>query len=209
MSSLKTLVFKIDPKRPDKKIVSKSAKAVRAGRLVVFPTETVYGIAANMLKKKTIYRLYRIKKRPDNKPFTVHISSPGMIKKMRCDITKEARMLMKKFWPGPLTIILRSIDDRKIGFRMPANKVAHELISKAAVPVVAPSANISGKKPPRNAWRVIESLDGKIDIILDAGKTSIGIESTVVDATSSPVKILRDGAIKREDIFMVLRSVHG
>ena len=209
MSSLRTLVFKIDPNRPDKKIISRSARAVRAGGLVVFPTETVYGIAANMRNKKTIYRLYRVKKRPDTKPFTVHISSPGMIRKMRCDITKEAKALMKKFWPGPLTIILRGKDDVKIGFRMPANKVALELISKAGIPVVAPSANINGKKPPCNAWRVIEYLDGKVDIILDAGRTRIGVESTVVDASSSPVKILRDGAIKREEIFRVLRSVHG
>ncbi|MDD5496095.1 MAG: L-threonylcarbamoyladenylate synthase [Candidatus Omnitrophica bacterium] len=187
----KTLVLK-----PDRKNIAYCAKVIKAGGLVAFPTETVYGIAANLSSSEAIRRLYKVKNRPRSKPFTVHITSLATIKKMGCAAGKEVRPVLKRFWPGPLTVILKSKRGKRIGFRMPANKVAIELIRAAAVPVVAPSANLSGRLPPISAKDVLRQLDGKIDVLLDAGRTKVGVESTVLDLTVKPPKILRKGAIK-------------
>jgi L-threonylcarbamoyladenylate synthase len=197
---LKTCVVKIDPKRPDKDLIDPAAKAIREGNLVAFPTETVYGIAANFFDEKAIKNLYRLKQRSRSKPFTIHIADIKTIDSLGCFVTKEALRLISKFWPGPLTIILKSKTDRTLGFRIPANKIALDLIRSAGVPIVAPSANISGDKPPTSAGEVLKDLDGKIDMLLDGGRTDIGIESTVVDLTVTPPKVLREGAIKKEEI---------
>lgn len=208
MRSLKneTLVLKIDPDKPDKRLIAYCAAVVQKGGIVAFPTETVYGLAANLLKKKTLDRLYRAKKRPRSKPFTVHIADTAVIKKMGCDIDRAAKALIARFWPGPLTIILRSKSGKNIGFRMPANKIALELIRRAGVPVVAPSANASGARPPKNAGGVLKTLDGKIDLVLDGGSTKIGVESTVIDLTARPFRILRRGAVKAKDILCAVDS---
>ena len=207
MHSLKrTVVLKVDPERPDKKAIAEAAKGLRSGALVAFPTETVYGLGANLLDKKAIARLYKVKERPRDKPFTVHIDNASCIKNLGCEITREAKDLMDKYWPGPLTIILNCKNGQKIGFRMPDNKVALSLIKASGVPVVAPSANISGKVPPTSAADVLRQLDGEIDILLDAGPTDVGVESTVIDMAVMPPKILREGAIKKEEL---LGTVYG
>ena len=202
----RTVVLKLDPECPDTKLIARAAKMLQSGGLVAFPTETVYGLGANLLDKKAITRLYRVKQRPKGKPFTVHIEDASLIKRLGCEITKEAKALIDKYWPGPLTIILNCEDGRKIGFRMPANKAALELIRQAKIPVVAPSANISGEVPPTSAEAVLEQLDGRIDILLDAGPTEIGVESTVIDMSVTPPKILREGAIGRQAIMNTINS---
>jgi L-threonylcarbamoyladenylate synthase len=206
MSSLKnTVVLKVDPARPERKAILAAAKIIRLGGLVAFPTETVYGLAANCADKKAMARLCRVKKRPEGKPFTVHISGSAIIRKMGCRVTGEAKALMDKYWPGPLTLVLPAKGGKKIGFRMPANKVALELIKISRVPVAAPSANLSGSRPPVKASDVLKELDGKIDMLIDAGKTDVGVESTVIDMTVKPFKVLREGAIKEKAIR---RAVH-
>ena len=197
---MKVSVIKIDPANPDKKKIAIAAKVVREGGLVVFPTETVYGIAANLLDGKAVERLYRVKARPEGKPFTVHISDLKMIRDMGCVITGTAEKLMAEFWPGPLTIILKSHKGEKIGFRMPADKTALELIRASGVPVVAPSANLSGRSAPTTAEEAMADLEGKIDIVIDGGRTEVGLESTVVDLTVNPFKVLRAGAIKEDEL---------
>ncbi|MDP2913418.1 MAG: L-threonylcarbamoyladenylate synthase [Candidatus Omnitrophota bacterium] len=205
MSSLKkTLVIKLDPKDPDKRALAYCAKEIREGRLVAFPTETVYGIAANLLDKKAIARLYKVKKRPRRKPFTVHIARVSAMARMGCKVTREAKRLIDKFWPGPLTIILRSRSGAKIGFRMPSNRIASELIRISKVPIVAPSANISGSRAPARPEDVLRGLRSKIDLLIDGGRTDEGIESTVVDLTVTPPKVLREGAISRRELFASL-----
>ena len=199
-----TLIFKIDPERIDKKIILYGARIIRAGGLVAFPTETVYGLAANLLNKDAVKDLYRVKRRARNKPIAVHIAGPGIIRKMGCRITKDAAALIKKFWPGPLTVILKSKKGANIGFRMPAHNAALALIKKSGVPVVAPSANLSGHASAKSADDVLRQLKGKIDVILDGGRTKIGVESTVIDLTKRPPKFLREGAIKRKDILKAL-----
>jgi L-threonylcarbamoyladenylate synthase len=203
---LKVSVIKIDPANPDKDIIAVAAKVIREGGLVVFPTETVYGIAANLLDEKAMERLHRVKARPEGKPFTVHISDLEMIRDMGCAITGAAEKLMAEFWPGPLTIILRSRKTEKIGFRMPAGKAALELIRASGVPVVAPSANLSGKPAPVTAEEAMADLEGKVDMVIDGGRTNIGVESTVIDLTVSPPEILREGAIKSKDILKFIAT---
>lgn len=196
----KACVVKIDPKDPDHSAISKAAEAVRNGSLVIFPTETVYGIAANLLNDKAIESLYKVKGRPAGKPFTVHIADISMVEKMRCKMPEAALKLAKKFWPGPLTLVLKSEDGNTVGFRMPANAIALELIKLSGVPVVAPSANLSGSPAPTSAEEAAKDLSQKVDMILDGGKTHVGVESTVVDMTVSPPKVLREGAIRREEL---------
>jgi L-threonylcarbamoyladenylate synthase len=203
---IKTTVFKVDPANPDAAAIAAGARAIRSGGLVAFPTETVYGLAANLSDPKAVERLYEAKKRFRGKPFTVHIADVKTIRAMGCAITRKAKAAMDRFWPGPLTIILKSKDGRKIGFRMPANRVALELISASEVPVAAPSANISGRKPPTNARSVLKDLDGLIDVLIDSGPTEVGIESTVADLTVDPPVILREGAIKRAALIRALKG---
>jgi len=202
----KTKVIKVDAHSPDEKTIEFAATLLRDGGLVAFPTETVYGLGVNLENEKAVKKLYEVKNRPLDKPFTVHISSLDMIEKMDCEISPLADQLIKKFWPGPLTIILKS-DKGKFAFRMPKNTVAKELISKSSVPVAAPSANLSGEKPPSEVSTILKEFDGKIDLILDAGKTEFGKESTIVDTTITPYKILRIGAVEKAEIDQVFSEV--
>ena len=200
-----TPVLKIDPSRPNIRAISFAAKVMRDGGLVAFPTETVYGLGANLLDKRAIANLYKVKDRPGGKPFTVHIAALHTIRHMGCHLTKEGVTLAKKFWPGPLTMVLKAKDGRKIGFRMPDHKVALKLIKLSRVPVVAPSANLSGHPAPKSAREVLKDLGGRIDLLLDSGRASVGVESTVVDLTVTPPRILRRGAIKGREINKVIK----
>ncbi|MBN2453176.1 MAG: threonylcarbamoyl-AMP synthase [Candidatus Omnitrophica bacterium] len=205
MSVSKTLVIRVDPEDPDEDIISYAATAVRSGGIVAFPTETVYGLAVNLSDKRAVERLYGIKKRIRGKPLTVHIADKESINKMGCRITKRADRLIGRFWPGPLTIILASRRGGKVGFRMPANRVALELIKAAGVPVGAPSANLSGRAPATRASQVLKYLDGRIDMLLDAGPSAVGKESTVVDISSDPPVILREAAVAAGKILKEVR----
>lgn len=197
----KTLILKVDPGAPDKKAISQAADILKKGGLVAFPTETIYGLAVNAKNKKAVERLYEVKKRPRNKPFTVQVLDINAVEDMcGCKLTKEAAALADKFWPGPLTIVLRSKKGENIGFRIPKNFVALSLIREAGIPIFVPSANIGGNEPPKKAGDVLKELDGMIDLIIDGGPTDVGVESTVVDMTVTPARILREGAISREEL---------
>jgi len=193
---MRTKTIKIDPKNPDLALIAKAAKIIKDGGLVAFPTETVYGLGASYFDKKAVERIYKIKKRPKNKPLSLHVDDFGVLNELNCDVTPQAGQVISRFWPGPLTIILKSKDNQKgVGFRMPRNRIARFLIKRSGVPIVAPSANLSGNKPPRNAGDVKRDLDGKIDMIIDAGEVELGVESTVLDLSGAKSKILREGAI--------------
>jgi len=202
---VKTRIIKVDPLSPNEKDIEFAATLLKDGGLVAFPTETVYGIGANYLKKEAIERLYKVKKRPKNKPFTIHIATIDTVKEMGCEIPNIGELLIKEFWPGPLTLILKS-KNGKLGFRMPKNTIAKSLISKSGVPIVAPSANLFGKKPAVEAGEILQDLGNDLDLILDAGKTDMQKESTIVDMTTFSPKILREGAILKEVIGRVTSS---
>ncbi|MDP8229825.1 MAG: L-threonylcarbamoyladenylate synthase [Candidatus Gorgyraea atricola] len=190
-------VVKVNPNFPEPHVIEEGARLLKEGGLVAFPTETVYGVGANLLDKKAIDRLYKIKKRPKGKPFTIHIARFEALKELKVNLSERAEKIVRKFWPGPLTVLVLNKKKEKIGIRMPNNKVALALIDKASLPIVAPSANLSGKNPPTSAKEII--LD--VDMVLDGGNTAIGIESTVLDVTVNPFKILRKGALSGEDLL--------
>ncbi len=205
---MKTEIIKIDTQKPDKRILKGVAEIVEKGGLVAFPTETVYGIGADYLNKKAIKRLYEVKKRPKGKPFTVHISRFEQLTKLTCMLTLYSKGLIERFWPGPLTMVFKTASDEKIGVRMPSNRVALEFISECRNPIVAPSANLSGNTPARNPQEVLQDLNGRIDALLDGGQTEVGVESTVLDVSEFPFRMLRKGAIEGGRIADVGRELH-
>ncbi|MBU1147615.1 MAG: threonylcarbamoyl-AMP synthase, partial [Candidatus Omnitrophica bacterium] len=152
-------ILKVNPDFPELQVIEEGATLLKNGGLVVFPTETVYGIGANLLDKKAIDRLYRIKKRPKDKPFTIHIARFEALKELKVNLSERAEKVVRKFWPGPLTILALNSKKEKLGIRMPDNKVALALIGKASLPIVAPSANLSGKNPPTSAKEVLLDVD--------------------------------------------------
>lgn len=196
----KARVLKIDRRNPEKEGIELAAEILKKGGLVAVSTETVYGLGANLRDKKAVNRLYRVKNRPKNKPLTIHIAGMDTVERMAGDISPIVRKLMNRFWPGPLTLILESKKGKPVGFRMPSGSVARSLIEASGVPVVMPSANISGERPPTSAEDVIKSFENKIDMVLDSGPTEFGVESTIIDTTVFPYRVLREGAITKSQI---------
>lgn len=192
-----TRVILVSASAPEPERIEEAAQAVRGGQLVVFPTETVYGIAANATDLAALKKLYAAKGRPRGKPLSWHIASVEQLEAV-AEVSPQLRELIGAFWPGPLTLVVKTKSGEKVGFRMPDHPVALALIRRVGVPVVAPSANLSGAKSPTTAQEALADLDGKVDLVLDAGKTPMGKDSTVVDLTQTPPQILREGAIRRE-----------
>jgi len=203
---ISTKIVKIDPLNPREDYLKEAAAILAKGGLVIMPTETVYGIAANMLNPDTIERLSAIKQRPKDKPFSLHIAEKLKVEDFARHIPVSAYRLMDRFWPGPLTLILKSVREGTIGLRMPDNEIALKIIDYARVPVVCPSANISGKEAPVDFKEAIKDLNGQVDFAIDAGSTALKMESSVVDLTVNPPQILREGALKKEAIEYELKK---
>lgn len=199
---MKTKVIKLNPDFPEEYLIDEAAVVLKGGGLVAFPTETVYGIAANLLNKSTVDRLYEIKRRPKDKPFSIHIADFDSLKKLGINLSKDAERVARRFWPGPLTLVTFNNKKEKTGLRMPDNRIAFLLIKKAGIPVVAPSANMSGSKAPVSSEDVLRQMDGLVDIILDGGRSRVGIESTVMDVTERPFRVLREGAIPAKEALL-------
>ena len=204
----RTLVFKSGDQDFEAGL-NQAADIIREGGTVAFPTETVYGLGADALNADAVLKIFKAKGRPADNPLIVHIASKEQCYELAEEISADAIKLMDKFWPGPLTLILKAknivpevttggLDT--VGLRMPENPVALELISRSKRPIAAPSANTSGSPSPTTARHVIQDLDGKIDAILDGGAAEIGLESTVVDMTGKVPTILRPGHVTEEDI---------
>lgn len=187
-----------------------AAKYIKEGKLVLFPTETVYGIGANGLDDNAIKKIFIAKNRAQDNPLILHISNIKMIDKFTKDVTELEKKLINNFFPGPLTIILKRKDNvpnsvtaglDTVGIRMPSNKIAKDLIELANTPIAAPSANISGKPSGTNVQDIFEELNNKVDYIIDGGDTSIGLESTVIRVIDNKIHILRPGKITYEDLI--------
>ncbi len=200
-----TKIIQVDPLTFQEGPILEAAKVIVSGGLVIIPTETVYGVAASSLNKKAQEKLYKIKNRPKDKPFSILIAQPHRVHEYARNIPVAAYKLMQKFWPGPLTLILQSLDKRSVGLRVPKDLIALSLIIQSGVPLACPSANISDQPPPVNFQEAIKDLDGKVDLGIDAGPTSLGKESTVVDCTVVPPVIVRKGAISDEEILEVIK----
>lgn len=201
-----TKIVKVDPLSPKEEYIRQAAQVLAGGGLVIIPTETVYGIAVNAQDEKAVNRLYEIKQRPRDKFLSLHIAKKAEIRKFAKDIPIAAYKLIEKFWPGPVTLILKSKDGQTIGLRMPDNEIALEVIFASAVPVYCPSANISGQSAPQDFASAIKDLEGKVDFAIDAGKTKVGVESTVVDLSIGQPKVLREGAVKSEEILKTINT---
>jgi L-threonylcarbamoyladenylate synthase len=189
--------------------MEQAASILRRGGTVALPTETVYGLGANALDAKAVAAIFAAKERPGWDPLIVHVADEAMLSEMVGDVPEAARRLMRAFWPGPLTLLLprsAQVPDAVtagrslVGVRMPGHPVALEVIRRAGVPVAAPSANRFGHTSPTTAEHVLEDLDGRIDAVVDAGPTAFGVESTVLDANTSPIVIYRPGAVTVEQV---------
>lgn len=213
---METRIIKINALNPELDLIAEGSKYIKNGKLVAFPTETVYGLGANGLDEEAVKNIFVAKGRPQDNPLILHVSKFDEVKPLVKNISKEAEILMEEFWPGPLTILFKRsslVPDiitaglNTVAIRMPNHPVALELIEASGVPIAAPSANTSGKPSPTLADHVIKDLYGKIDMILDGGATGVGLESTVLDLTGDMPTILRPGGITLEAIRHYIPNV--
>jgi L-threonylcarbamoyladenylate synthase len=213
MAVFNTRVVAVDPAAPDPAAIAAAAALIQAGQLVAFPTETVYGLGADGLSPAALGRIYTVKGRPADNPLILHLVSHDQLSLVASDVPEIAHVLIQAFWPGPLTLVLPKaarVPDLATGglatvaLRMPAHPVAQALIRASEMPLAAPSANRSGRPSPTAARHVLDDLNGSIPLILDGGRTTIGVESTVLDVTCAPPILLRPGGIPQEAIEVVI-----
>jgi L-threonylcarbamoyladenylate synthase len=210
-------VVTVDPQAPQAEIIERAAAILRGGGLVAFPTETVYGLGALALNLKAIHKIFAAKERPDWDPLIVHVRDVAMARSLMKGLPPSFELLTSKFWPGPLTLVVDKADHvpgeatahrPTVALRMPGHPVAAALLKAAGAPIAAPSANRFGRPSPTRAEHVVEDLANRVDMILDAGPTQMGVESTVLDLTQSPPAILRPGGVPREELETVIGEVH-
>lgn len=203
----KTKIIKINPEKPEQSYLEEAAAVLCRGGLVAFPTETVYGLGAAVQHREAIRRLFSVKGRPTDNPLIVHVYSSGGLQEVAADLPRVVDLLAERFWPGPLTLVLpkkENVPDEisaglpTVAVRVPSHPVARQLLKIAGIPVAAPSANLSGRPSPTRGSHVIKDLNGLVEMILDAGPTGVGVESTVLDLTGEVPCILRPGGITRE-----------
>lgn len=213
---MKTRVLKVDPQQPDPEVIGEAAKALRDGKLVAFPTETVYGLGAHALNEAAVQRIFDAKERPATDPLIVHIAHVGQVSQCAAAFPVLARKLALTFWAGPLTLILPkkpSIPDLvtaglpNVALRAPSHRVARALVETAGIPIAAPSANRFSRPSPTTAAHVAHDLDGRVDVILDGGATDIGLESTIVDFSVDPPVLRRPGGITFEQVHSLVPDV--
>jgi L-threonylcarbamoyladenylate synthase len=213
---MQTAVLPIDPNAPDPAVIARAAAVLRAGGLVAFPTETVYGLGANALDAAAVGRIFAAKGRPANNPLIVHVADETGARAVAGEWPEAAARLAARFWPGPLTLVVPkaaavpgivTAGGSTVAVRVPAHPVALALLRVAGVPVSAPSANRSGQLSPTRAEHVLRGLADRINMVLDGGPTTGGLESTVLDVTSTPPRLLRPGLIGPAELEAVVGPV--
>ena len=213
---MKTRVIEVDRERPDPAAIEEAARLLRDGKLVVFPTETVYGLGAHALDPIAVQKVFDAKERPANDPLIVHLAHIGQVNQCAAGMPAGARKLALSFWAGPLTLILQKKPEvpdlvtaglPSVALRVPSHRVARALMEMAGIPIAAPSANRFSKPSPTTAAHVIDDLDGRVDLILDGGPTDIGLESTIVDFTADPPVLRRPGGITFEQVRSLVPEV--
>ena len=206
----------MNTKRLTEKNMDEAVAILRDGGLVGIPTETVYGLGANGLNEEAVAHIFEAKGRPQDNPLILHIPDASWLERYCKDIPLTAYKLADAYWPGPMTMILRRKDIvpdavtaglDTVGMRCPAHPLCRAIIDAAGVPVAAPSGNTSGRPSPTTAQHMLEDMDGKIDAIVDGGPCSVGVESTIIDLTETPARLLRPGGITLEQLEAVLGEV--
>ena len=196
-------------------MIEKAGELIKQGKIVIFPTETVYGIGTNGLDENAVRKLYEVKKRPLNKPISLLVSNMEMVNLIAKDITETEYKIMKNFFPGPLTIILKkkknvpdivTAGQDTVGVRMPRGDVARKLVELSGVPIAAPSANISGEPSGTNLQEIMKYFEGKVDYCIDGGNSELGLASTIVQVIDDKPMILRQGSITLEQINKILNA---
>ena len=210
------MLLKVNPVQPEPDIICRAAVVIRHSRLVAFPTETVYGLGADALDPEAVARIFAVKGRPASDPLIVHIAAGEDLGRVARNLPPQAHILVKSFWPGPLTLVLPRAETvptsvtaglDTVAVRMPAHPVALALIREAGTPIAAPSANLFGRPSPTTAQHVLDDLGAQVDLILDGGPTFIGLESTVLDLSGEQPTILRPGGTSHEALSAVLGRV--
>ena len=200
---------------PTKDNIKKAGRMLREGKLVAFPTETVYGLGADAFNEEAVKAVYKAKGRPSDNPMIVHIADFDGINSLAAEVTDDMKKLACALWPGPLTMVCKKVGKLPkvttggldtVGIRMPENEIARAMIKNAGVPVAAPSANLSGKPAPTKKEHVIHDLDGRVDCILTGDDSRVGIESTVIDMTGDVPVILRPGVLGKDTIGKILNK---
>jgi L-threonylcarbamoyladenylate synthase len=211
-----TIVLRVAPERPDPGLIATAASCLRSGGLVAFPTETVYGLGVAALDAAAVRRLFEVKGRPSHDPLIVHVAAAAALAPLVAERPAIVDILAARFWPGPLTLVLRrsplvptevtaGLDT--VAVRVPAHPVARALLDAAGTPVAAPSANLFSRPSPTRASHVLEDLDGCIDMVLDGGATQVGVESTVLDLSGDVPTVLRPGAVTLDMLRPLLPGV--
>jgi L-threonylcarbamoyladenylate synthase len=210
---LRTQVLQLDPDRPDRAALAEAASTLIRGGLVAFATETVYGLGAVATNPAALAKIFQVKGRPSFNPLIVHVADAAQATAAAAEWPETAVRLTGHFWPGPLTLVLRGSGwipsiarggRETVAVRAPATAVALGLIAATGQPLAAPSANRSNRLSPTSAEHVLANLDGCIELVLDSGPTSVGLESTVLDLTRSPARVLRPGPILSADLELAL-----
>ncbi len=198
---MKTKVLTINSAVPEPDKIAEAARVIRQGGLVVFPTETVYGIAADSNNPKAMERLKKVKRRAQDKPFSILVAQRGIIDNYSSYTEPNLYKLIDKYWPGPLTVIVPAREEgATIGVRMPDHTIALRLVEESGCTIAAPSANIEGKKAPINLHEAMADLEGQVDLAIDGGGVEFGVSSTIVDFTKAKPTVIRDGGITQPDV---------
>lgn len=201
---MKTKIIEIHPEFPEADRIAQAAKVIRQGGLVIFPTETVYGIAADYSNPQAMQRLKSVKQRSNNKPFSLMISQKGLISNYTSTTDPVLYKLIDEFWPGPVTFVVPSRQDGEtIGIRMPDHLIALKIVEEAQCAIAAPSANKEGNPPPATCQEALADLDGLVDLAVDGGEARFKMGSSVVDLTNGRLEILREGVITQKDLLSV------
>ena len=208
---MKTIVIKGD--KPTKKLIEKAIDILKNGGLIVYPTETCYGIGCDALNENAVEKIYRVKKREKKKPLSIIVSSLEMMRKYG-KITKEVEYLVKKFMPGPLTIVVekkRTIPDilnpKEIAFRISSHPIAQQLVKELDKPITATSANISGSKPIYSSEEIVKIFNGKVDMIIDSGNLPLIQPSTIIRVKKSKIELIREGAIPFDIVLREFKKI--
>ncbi len=213
---MKPKVVQIDPQNIDLEELKHAAEVINNRGLVAFPTETVYGLGADALDSKAATSIFEAKKRPLDDPLIVHIAEKDDLYRLVQEVPHEVEKLIERFWPGPLTVILKKTDLvpdivttglDTVAVRMPSNPIARKFISLCGTPLAAPSANLFGRPSPTTAKHVVDDLNGSIDLVIDGGSSEIGVESTVIEFDEGKTIVLRPGGINLEDIKLFVGDI--